>query len=72
MPSWERPFFVGGVRVTDELAETDLSWLCGCGLFTPYIGSKAYPLCTGCGHRMRILNHVRLGYVTAGFPPETA
>jgi len=69
-PTWERTYYAGGVRVTDELAETDLSWLCGCGISKPYADSKAYPLCK-CGQRMRILNHVRLGYVTAGFPAET-
>ncbi len=65
--SWERPFFAGGVRVDDDQDDADLSWLCGCGASKAYVGSKAYPICK-CGQRMRILNHVRLGYVTTGAP----
>jgi hypothetical protein len=66
-PNWENAFYSGGVRLTEELADADLSWLCGCGLSKPYAASRAYPVCV-CGQRMRILNHVRLGYVTAGAP----
>ena len=67
-PSWQNTYYVGGVRIADELEESDLSWLCGCGLSKPYVDSKAYPVCE-CGQRMRILNHARLGYVTTKVRP---
>lgn len=65
-PNWEKAHF--GEVDPAELEEVDLSWLCGCGASKPYADSKAYPICTECRQRMRILHHDRLGYVTAVAP----
>jgi hypothetical protein len=64
--NWETATrYVGPEKVVDlsaELAEADLSWLCGCGHAQPFTGSKAYPARTERGSRMRVIDHAALGY----------